>query len=345
MSWFTIITILINGTKKDEHVITEHNFIVYCENKVLSGQKITEQEAQKLINVSDESLQFLSDVANEITRKISGNWVDVEALINAKKGKCQEDCSFCSQSAFYKTGIDTYKLLPTDIIIQNALMAKEEGIKSFCLVCAWRGPTENDFAQICEIIEKINHKVGIEVNCSLGFITEEMALRLKELKVKRYNHNLEAARSFFSKICTTHTYDDRMNTNLIVKKAGLELCCGGIIGMGETRMQRLELGLDLAKLCPEECPINILVPQKGTPLELQPRLPLSEILRTIAVFRFLMPKTILKIAGGREVYLANEQEKALLGGANGIITGGYLTIGGNSPAADFEMISKIGLEA
>lgn len=172
-----------------------------------------------------------------------------------------------------------------------------------------------------------------------------MAIKLKKLGVKRYNHNLEAPRSFFSKICTTHSYDDRMQTNLIVKNAGLELCCGGIIGMGETRMQRLELGLDLAGLGPEECPINMLVPQKGTPLELQTRLSISEILRTIAVFRFLMPRTILKIAGGREVYLANDQERVLLGGANGIITGGYLTIGGNSPTDDFQMISKIGLEA
>ena len=324
---------------------TQYDFITLCKNKVLSGQKITEQEGEELINVSDESLQFLSDAANDITRKTSGNLVDVESLINAKKGNCQEDCSFCSQSAFYKSGIDTYKLLPSDVIVQNAQMAKENGVKSFCLVCAWRGPTEKDFEQICEIIKEVNEKVGIEVNCSLGFINEEMAIRLKELKVKRYNHNLEAAKSFFSKICTTHTYDDRMHTNLTVKKVGLELCCGGIIGMGETRMQRLELGLDLAKLSPEECPINILIPQKGTPLELQNKLSLSEILRTIAVFRFLMPKTILKIAGGREVYLANEQEKVLLGGANGIITGGYLTIGGNSATEDLQMISKIGLEA
>jgi len=344
-SWFTIITILISRTMKGEPMNAENNFILSRKNQVLSGQSITEQEAKRLISVSDKLLPFLSDAANEITRKFSGNFVDVEALINAKKGKCQEDCSFCSQSAFYKTGIDEYRLLPSDIIVQNAKAAMESGIKSFCLVCAWRGPTEKDFEQICEILEKINDEVGIEVNCSLGFINEQMAQRLKELKVKRYNHNLEASRSFFSKICTTHTYEDRMQTNLIVKKVGLELCCGGIIGMGESRMQRVEFGLDLAKLSPEECPINILVPQKGTPLENQDRLSLQEILRTIAVFRFLMPKTILKIAGGREVYLSNEQEKALLGGANGIITGGYLTIGGNSPAEDFKMISKIGLEA
>ncbi|MFZ0184617.1 MAG: biotin synthase BioB [Nitrosotalea sp.] len=324
---------------------SETDFISSCSDKVLTGHRISQEEAQKLINISDDSLQNLSDAANEITRKLCGDVVDVESLINAKKGKCQEDCSFCSQSAFYKTEIDTYKLLPPETIVQNAMLAKEDGVKSFCLVCAWRGPTEKDFEQISTIIKKINDEVGIEVNCSLGFINQDMAIELKKLGVKRYNHNLEAPRSFFSKICTTHSYDDRMQTNLIVKNAGLELCCGGIIGMGETRMQRLELGLDLAGLNPEECPINILVPQKGTPLELQTNLSISEILRTIAVFRFLMPRTILKIAGGREVYFANDQEKVLLGGANGIITGGYLTIGGNSPSDDFQMISKIGLEA
>ena len=325
-------------------MLNEAEFITQCKEKVLANQKISNEDYEKLINVSDDSLTELSKAANEITRKFCGNIVDVEALINAKKGKCQEDCSFCSQSAFYKSGIDTYKLLPPETIVQNAMLAKEDGVKSFCLVCAWRGPTENDFEQISSIIKEINDKVGIEVNCSLGFINHEMAIKLKKLGVKRYNHNLEASRSYFAKICTTHSYDERMQTNLIVKNVGLELCCGGIIGMGETRMQRLELGLDLAGLSPEECPINMLVPQKGTPLELQTRLSITEILRTIAVFRFLMPRTILKIAGGREVYLANDQEKVLLGGANGIITGGYLTISGNSPTSDLKMISEIGLE-
>lgn len=321
----------------------EEQFIIKCKEKILDGQKITHEEASTLINVSDESLQTLSNTANEITRKFNGNVVDVETLINAKKGTCPEDCSFCSQSAFYKTDIDTYKLLPAEIIVSNAQKSKKEGVKSFCLVCAWRGPSENDFEQICDIIQKINEHVDIEVNCSLGFINQKMALRLKKLGVKRYNHNLEAPRSFFSNICTTHTYQDRIDTAHIVKKVGLELCCGGILGMGESRMQRLELGFDLAELSPEECPINILVPQKGTPLETQTKLSVGEILRTIAVFRFLMPKTILKIAGGREIHLANEQEKILLGGANGIITGGYLTIGGNTPKEDLQMISKIGL--
>jgi len=323
---------------------SELDFITKCKEKVLSGQKISQEEVRILINVSDDILEHLSGAANEITRKFNGDIVDVETLINAKKGNCPEDCSFCSQSAFYKSGIDTYKLLPPEIIIDNAKKAKEDDVKSFCLVCAWRGPSEHDFDQICDIVQKVNN-IGIEVNCSLGFITEEMAIRLKNLGVKRYNHNLEAARSFFPSICTTHTYQDRIDTAKIVKKNGLELCCGGIIGMGESRMQRLEMGFDLSELSPEECPINILVPQKGTPLESQQKLSLGEILRTIAMYRFLMPNTILKIAGGREIHLSNDQEKVLLGGANGIITGGYLTIGGNTPKDDFQMISKIGLEA
>jgi len=324
---------------------SELEFITNCKEKILAGQKISQEEARILIHVSDESLQYLSDAANEITRKFNGDLVDVETLINAKKGNCQEDCSFCSQSAFYKSGIDTYKLLPAEIIIDNAKKAKKDGVKRFCLVCAWRGPSEHDFDQICEIVQKVNDQVGIEVNCSLGFITEKMAIRLKNLGVKRYNHNLEAPRSFFPNICTTHSYQDRIDTARTVKKNGPELCCGGIIGMGESRMQRLEFGLDLSELNPEECPINILVPQKGTPLESHTKLSLGEILRTIAVFRFLMPKTILKIAGGREIHLANDQEKVLLGGANGIITGGYLTIGGNTPKDDLQMISRIGLES
>ncbi|MEX1996969.1 MAG: biotin synthase BioB, partial [Nitrosopumilaceae archaeon] len=233
----------------------EQTFIMQCKKKVLSGQKITADEAVSLINIPDETLQFLSDAANEITRAFNGNIVDVETLINAKKGTCPEDCTFCSQSGFYKTGIGTYKLLPAEIIVDNARKAKDSGAKSFCLVCAWRGPSERDFEEICKIIEKVNSEVGIEVNCSLGFITNNMAKHLKKLDVKRYNHNLETAQSFFTKICTTHTYQDRIDTAQIVKENGLELCCGGILGMGESRMQRLEFGLDLAKLDPEECPI------------------------------------------------------------------------------------------
>jgi biotin synthase len=229
--------------------------------------------------------------------------------------------------------------------VENASKAKEAGATSFCLVCAYRDPPEKDFQQICEAITEIRSKVDMEVNVSLGFMTPDRARRLRELGVKRYNHNLEAAESYFSKICKTHDFADRVNTARIVKEAGLELCSGGIIGMGESQKERLELAFSLASLHPDEVPINILIGREGTPMgEFQPIDPL-EAIKTIAVWRFIMPKTILKIAGGREVHLKDKERLALKAGANGIITGGYLTTGGNAPNKDIAMIKEIGLKA
>ena len=187
--------------------------------------------------------------------------------------------------------------------------------------------------------------MGISVECSLGFLTKEQAAKLKELKVKRYNHNLETAKSKFSEICTTHTYQDRLDTLEIAREAGLELCTGGIIGLGETREQRLELTLELARIYPEEITINILVPVPGTPLELQVNLPNSEITRIFSVIRFLLPESVIKISGGRETNLDDSGEELLQSGANGIITQGYLTMDGNDAQKDRKMIEKIGLEA
>lgn len=311
--------------------------------KVLSGGFVTFEEAEQMLATSD--VFTLAECANIITRTFNGDTVDVEALINAKSGKCPEDCSFCAQSTFYDTGISKYPLLPVEVILENAKKAKEAGATSFCLVCAYRSPPEKDFEQICNTISEIKSKIGIEVNVSLGFMTPERAARLKNLGVKRYNHNLEAAESYFSAICNTHNFADRVNTAKIVKKAGLELCSGGIIGMGESPKQRLELAFSLASLNPEEVPINILIAREGTPLEaLRPMDPL-EAIKTIAVWRFIMPKTILKIAGGREVHLKDNDRLALKAGANGIITGGYLTTGGNAPNKDIAMIKEIGLKA
>jgi biotin synthase len=312
-------------------------------NKVLAGGSITFEEAERLLATDD--VMFLADCANTITRAFNGDTVDVEALINAKSGKCPEDCSFCAQSSFYDTGITKYPLLPKEVLVENAEKAKESGVSNFCLVCAYRDPPEKDFQQICEIISEIRAKVDIEVNVSLGFMTPARAQKLRELGVKRYNHNLEAAESYFSKICKTHDFADRINTARIVKQAGLELCSGGIIGMGESKKQRIELAFSLASLHPEEVPINILIGREGTPMTgFEPIDPL-EAIKTIAVWRFIMPKTILKIAGGREVHLKDKDRLALKAGANGIITGGYLTTGGNSPNKDIAMIKEIGLKA
>ena len=317
-------------------------FIRSCMEKVLTGGSITFEEAEMLLNTED--IMMLADCANTITRTFNSNTVDVEALVNAKSGRCPEDCSFCAQSSFYDTGINKYPLLSKEVLVEKAAKAKQGGATSFCLVCAYRDPPEKDFQQICEAIKEIRSNVHIEVNVSLGFITLGRARKLKELGVKRYNHNLEAAESYFSKICNTHHFSDRVNTAKIVKAAGLQLCSGGIIGMGETPRQRVELAFSLASLYPEEVPVNILIGREGTPLAgLKPMDPL-EAIKTIAVWRFIMPKTILKIAGGREMHLKHRDRLALKSGANGIITGGYLTTGGNSPNKDIAMIKEIGLE-
>ena len=322
--------------------MTDSFFIRSCMEKVLAGGSITFEDAESMLGTHD--IMTLADCANTITRTFNGDTVDVEALVNAKSGRCPEDCSFCAQSSFYDTGIKKYPLLSKEELVKKAARAKEAGATSFCLVCAYRDPPEKDFQHICEAIKEISSKLDIEVNVSIGFLTLSRARKLKELGVKRYNHNLEAAESFFSKICNTHDFSDRVNTAKIVKEAGLQLCSGGIIGMGESPRQRIELAFSLASLYPEEVPVNILISREGTPLaSLKPIEPL-EAIKTIAVWRFIMPRTILKIAGGREAHLKHNDRLALKAGANGIITGGYLTTGGNTANNDIAMIKEIGLK-
>lgn len=319
--------------------------IYSCMNKVLCGKKITPNEANELLDLDDRHVLELAEAANTICREMNGDSVDVECLINAKSGNCAEDCAFCAQSAHYKTDITKYPFLDRETILSAATRAKKSGASSFCLVCAWREPTEENFEDVCSVVKAIKEDVGIDVNCSLGFLTEKRAKALKELGVKRYNHNLEASKSFFDKICSTHTYYDRINTAKIVKSSGLQLCSGGILGMGETRTQRLELAFEASELEPEEFPVNILIPRPGTPLAGMKPLDPMEVIKTIAVYRFILPRSIIKIAGGREVHLGDLQSLALLGGANGIITGGYLTVGGNEPEKDIRMIRELGLKA
>ncbi len=323
--------------------MTDSSFIHKCMRKVLAGGSISFEEAEKLLGTND--IVMLADCANIITRTFNGDRVDVETLVNAKSGRCPEDCSFCAQSSFYDTSIKKYPLLSKEELFERAKEAKEAGAASFCLVCAYRDPPEKDFQHICEAIKEITSNVEIEVNVSLGFMTLSRARELKKLGVKRYNHNLETAESYFAKICSTHEFSDRVNTAKIVKEAGLQLCSGGIIGMGESVTQRIELAFSLASLNPDEVPINILIGREGTPLAGTETLHPLEAVKTIAVWRFIMPKTILKIAGGREVHLKDNDKLALKAGANGIITGGYLTTGGNQANRDIAMIREIGLKS
>lgn len=323
---------------------TDHSSIIHsCLEDVFAGAGLSIEQVESLFYVPDASLDVLADAANQITRDINGDSVDVEQLANIKKNACSEDCSFCAQSVLFDTGIETYALPPDAEIIESARQAKQDGADSYCLVAAWRQPSKKDFERVCSIIQGIVDDVGISVECSLGFLTPEQAMRLKSIGVKRYNHNLETAPSKFSEICTTHTYQDRLDTLMIARDAGLELCTGGIIGLGETRKQRLEMVLELARIAPEEVTINMLVPMPGTPLELQVQLPASEIVRMFAVLRFALPESIIKISGGRERVLDDDGKQLLLGGANGIITGGYLTTSGNDAKKDGAMIKEIGL--
>ena len=243
--------------------------ISFCKEQVLAERNVTIENASFLFNLNNFFLTQLSDAANEITRKFHGSKIDLEQLANIKKNYCSEDCSFCSQSAFFDTGIDKYELMSPEEVVKEAMKAKQSGADSYCLVAAWKEPSRDDFTKVCNIIKEVNDKVGISIECSLGFLTTEQAITLKQLGVIRYNHNLETSKSKFPDICTTHTYQDRVNTLNIAKDAGLELCTGGIIGIGETKKQREELIFEIASFQPEEVTINLLVPIPGTPLEIQ----------------------------------------------------------------------------
>lgn len=319
--------------------MSDSSFIVSLMNKVLNGHKISFEEAERLLNTDD--VITLARCANTITKEFNGENVDVETLLNAKSGRCPEDCSFCAQSSFYNTNINKYPLLPRIEIIEKAKLAKEGGANSFCLVCAYREPPERDFNEICETIKTLKQELDIEINVSLGFMNKERVKILKQLGVKRYNHNLEASESFFPKICNTHDFKDRYETAKIVKEGGLELCCGGIIGMGETPKQRLELAFSIASLNADEVPVNVLIPQKTTPLEHNSKISDLEVIKTIAVWRFIIPKAIIKLAGGREAYFSDNGKFALQAGANGIISGGYLTTKGNIIHKDLAMLKEI----
>ena len=312
-----------------------------CHRMALEGRALSRRDVEDLFDIEDADVPALARAANHVTRSRHGGRVDIEQLNNIRMNACSEDCSFCSQSALFDTGIDTYELPPAGQVLERARAAQEQGAPSYCLVAAWRGPSERNFRKVCDIIRLIRDNLHIDIECSLGFLTPVQARTLKRLGVKRYNHNLETAPSKFGQICTTHTFEDRLNTLHTAREAGLELCTGGIIGLGESRRQRAELAMEIARVCPEEVTINMLVPVPGTPLELQTPLEPLEIARMFAIMRLLLPHAIIKISGGRETATNDSGESLLRGGANGIITNGYLTLPGNDPACDSEMVGRV----
>ena len=310
--------------------------------RILEGGRIDFPEAERFIELSRwPEVMELAAQASRIREKFTGNDVDLCALVNAKAGQCAEDCKFCSQSGHWNTGISAYPLMDADQIVKRALAAKEFGAKRFCIVTATRGLSDRDLPVLCEAVRRVK-EIGLEPECSLGFLTDVQLQALKEAGMTRYNHNLETAESHFKNICDTHTYQDRLNTLKMLRAHGVEICSGGILGLGESRRERLELAFALAELEVECAPINVLNPRPGTPLESTTPPDPMEVIKTIAVFRFILPKSRLELGGGREVNLRDCQSLAFLAGANSLIIGGYLTTTGRQPTQDLRMLEDLG---
>ena len=321
-------------------------WIESLKKRVLEGGEIGYDEANELIQLEDpQDIGALLEAAREITYHFNSTRPGLCSLLNAKSYLCGEDCGFCAQSVRFDTAADRYGLMHPEEVIEAAKRAEAHGAQNFCIVTSGAAPGEEEFEKILEILKRLAGETCLNLDASLGFITEEQARRLKEAGLRRFNHNLQSSREFYPKIVSTHTYETRLETIRALLEGGLELCSGGILGMGESREDRVKLAFELKPHAPHCIPMNILNPRPGTPLEDQPKPDPEEILKTIAVFRFIHPRANIKLAGGREVNLTSEeQERALRGGANGLIVGGYLTTSGNPVQEDLKMLRAAGFE-
>jgi biotin synthase len=304
---------------------------------------LTRSEVDALAGLPLDELPDLVALAHKVRLAYCGAEVELESLINAKSGACPEDCAFCSQSARFESGVDVYPFLDLDDVLDAALATRAAGATQFCIVVAVRGPEERLLRKVIDAVHVVHDETGLEVACSLGLLNAEQAARLADAGVRRYNHNLETCREVFPSICTTHSWDDRVATARLAIDAGMELCCGGILGMGETLEQRIDFAFELRDLDPCEVPINLLDPRPGTPLGEQPLLSPRAALQAIALFRLVLPSTILRLAGGREKVLGELQAIGLLAGANALIVGNYLTTTGRLPEADHDLLEALGM--
>ncbi len=313
-------------------------------DKVVEGGSVSMKEILPLLEAKGPDVVDLVAVANRVRVEFNGNEIDLCSLLNAKSGKCSEDCAFCAQSAHYQTDAPTYPLMNADQMVKEAKEAQKRKTGRFCLISSGRQLNDKEFEVILSGLDRIRKETTLDLDCSLGTLSEERAEALKKVGVTRYNHNLETAESHFSKICTTHSFQDRVQTIEVLKDQGFSICCGGIIGLGESPQQRLELAFSVKQLGIECIPFNILNPRPGTPLEHSEAIPPIEIIKTISLFRLILPKGTIKIAGGREANLRDLQSLALLAGANGLIVGNYLTTPGRNAEDDFRMIEDIGFK-
>ena len=305
------------------------------------GEGLTQEQVLAVLQLPDDRLEELLAVAHDVRMKWCGPEVEVEGIISLKTGGCPEDCHFCSQSGLFASPVRSAWLdIPS--LVEAAKQTAKSGATEFCIVAAVRGPDERLLAQVAAGIEAIRNEVDIQIACSLGMLTQEQVDRLAGMGVHRYNHNLETARSYFTNVVTTHTWEERWGTLEMVRAAGMEVCCGGILGMGESLAQRAEFAANLAELNPHEVPLNFLNPRPGTPFGDLEVLPASDALRAVAAFRLAMPRTMLRFAGGREITLGDLGAKqGILGGINAVIVGNYLTTLGRPAESDLELLNDL----
>ena len=311
---------------------------------MLSGHRLGPDEGLCVLRSCDAELLDVLAAAYRVRYRHYGNRVHLNFLINAKSGRCGEDCGYCSQSRISKAEIPRYDLLAPEQVLDGARLAAERGAGTYCIVISGRGPLEQEIDAIARIVPRIREGFELKVCVSPGLLTAEQAARLKACGVSRINHNLNTSERFYPKICTTHTYQDRLDTLRAVREAGLEICSGGIVGMGEEDTDVVELALRLGGLNVEAVPINFLIPIPGTPLESSRGLNPRYCLKVLAMFRLANPTCELRIAAGREVHLGSLQPLGLFP-ANSIFVGDYLTTQGQPPEEDYRMIEALGFEA
>ncbi len=307
------------------------------------GERLTYDQILQVLRTPDEVLPQLLEIAHEVRMRYMGPDVEVEGIISLKTGGCPEDCHFCSQSGQFTSPVRAVWLNIPELV-NAAKLTRDTGASEFCIVAAVRGPDKRLMEQMRQAVAAIRDSVEINVAASLGILTEEQANELADMGVHRYNHNLEAGRSFFPEVVTTHTWDERWDTCQLIKDSGMELCCGGLVGMGETLEQRAELADQLGQLGPHEVPLNFLNPRPGTPFGDLPVLETNDALRCIAAFRLALPRTILRYAGGREMTLGElGTREGLLGGINAVIVGNYLTTLGRDPKEDLALLDELSM--
>jgi biotin synthase len=305
------------------------------------GEGLSEEQVLEVLRLPDSELDALLALAHEVRMRWCGPEVEVEGIVSLKTGGCPEDCHFCSQSGLFASPVRS-AWLDVPMLVEAAKQTAKTGATEFCIVAAVRGPDARLMAQVAAGVAAIKDAVDINVACSLGMLTPEQVTALAGMGVHRYNHNLETARSYFPNVVTTHTWEERWETLRLVREAGMEVCCGGIVGMGETLEQRAEFAAQLATLTPDEVPVNFLNPRPGTPFgDLEP-MSGPDALRTVAAFRLALPRTVLRFAGGRELTLGDlGARQGLLGGINAVIVGNYLTTLGRPAESDIDLLGEL----